>query len=386
MIRTGAGMPITRFAALIGVPRRTYQHRLAKHRAGDPPKGPWPAPVVDRIEPAVAKLAAEWPAWGHRKIWAMGRHAGWEFGSQSSVRRAMARRGLLQPVRYQAERRQLAKARRAVFADVPSRPNRVWQADFSEFETGTEGTWQLGGVVDYVTKLVLACPVSATQTAGDLCAAFDAAETRASELLGHRLVEDCTDDDTGEIDPDRDRDRQRPGHEISGRRPLVRRPLPLLARKNQAPVAAHKRSDRTLVRSIEIRTALPPRHRRRHRPRRPRRRLHRRIQPNPTPREPRLGPPPRRTPANPRHSNRNPRNLSNKLDTGQNSSTTATDGNPHPHLSTDPLSAVLTRASQGPRAEAPTRPRRDRPRPQRHHRRRESCAPCGSLRPNRDGT
>ena len=201
MIRTGAGMPITRFAALIGVPRRTYQHRLAKHRAGDPPKGPWPAPVVDRIEPAVAKLAAEWPAWGHRKIWAMGRHAGWEFGSQSSVRRAMARRGLLQPVRCQAERRQLAKARRAVFADVPSRPNRVWQADFSEFETGTEGTWQLGGVVDYVSKLVLACPVTATQTAGDLCAAFDAAEARAGELLGHQLVEDCTDGDTGEITP-----------------------------------------------------------------------------------------------------------------------------------------------------------------------------------------
>ena len=83
-----------------------------------------------RIEPAVAKLAEEWPAWGHRKIWAMGRYEGWELGSQSSVRRAMARRGLLQPVRYQAERRQLAKAPRAVFVDVSSRRNRVWQADF----------------------------------------------------------------------------------------------------------------------------------------------------------------------------------------------------------------------------------------------------------------
>ncbi len=172
MIRTDAGMPISRFAAVIGVPRRTYQYRLATQRAGDPPKGPWPAPVVDRIEPAVAKLAAEWPAWGHRKIWAMGRYDGHDFGSQSSVRRAMARRGLLQPIRYQAERRQLAAARRAVFADAPSRRNRVWQADFSEFETAAQGTWQLGGVVDYVTKVALACPVSATQTAGDLCAAF----------------------------------------------------------------------------------------------------------------------------------------------------------------------------------------------------------------------
>jgi hypothetical protein len=37
--------------------------------------------------------------------------------------------GLLQPVGYQAERRQLAQARRAVFLDLPTRRNRVWQTD-----------------------------------------------------------------------------------------------------------------------------------------------------------------------------------------------------------------------------------------------------------------
>ena len=94
---------------MIVVPRRTCRYRLAKHRADNPPKGPWQAPIVDRIKPAVVKLAAEWPAWWHRKIWTMGRYAGWELRSQSSVRRAMARRGLLQPVSYRAERYQLAK-------------------------------------------------------------------------------------------------------------------------------------------------------------------------------------------------------------------------------------------------------------------------------------
>lgn len=201
MIRSEAGMPITRFSDLIGVPRRTYHYRLAKHRAGDPEKGPWPAPVVDRIEPVVAKLAAEWPAWGHRKIWAMGRYDGHQLGSASSVRRAMARRDLLQPVAYQAERRQLAKARREAFLDPPTRRNRVWQADFSEFETEREGTWQLGGVTDYVAKVVLACPVTATQTATDLCAALDAAEARAEQLLDRPLAADCVDPDTGEIVP-----------------------------------------------------------------------------------------------------------------------------------------------------------------------------------------
>jgi transposase InsO family protein len=201
MIRTDAAMSVARFADLIGVPRRTYHYRLAKHRAGDPPKGSWPAPVVDRIEPDVAKLAREWPAWGHRKIWAMGAYDGLDLGSASSVARAMARRGLLQPVAYQAERRQLARARREVFVEAPTRPNRVWQADFSEYETGTEGTWQLGGVVDYVAKVALTCPVTATQTAADLIAVFDAAEAAAGALLGCPLVQDCVDPDTGEIVP-----------------------------------------------------------------------------------------------------------------------------------------------------------------------------------------
>jgi hypothetical protein len=121
--------------------------------AGSPIKGPWPAPVVEGIEPAVAKLAEEFPTWGHRKIWALHNldHPG-EVVSQSSVRRAMARRGLLQPVGYQCERRELAKARRAAFVEPPTHRNQVWQLDFSEFETTRDGRWQNAGCADYVTK------------------------------------------------------------------------------------------------------------------------------------------------------------------------------------------------------------------------------------------
>ena len=99
MIRTDAGRSVSRFAELVGVPRRTYHGRLARHRAGDPPTGPWPAPVVDRIEPTVAKYAQEWPAWGYRTIRAIAAAEGRDVGSASSVKRAMARRDLLQPVR-----------------------------------------------------------------------------------------------------------------------------------------------------------------------------------------------------------------------------------------------------------------------------------------------
>ena len=57
MIRTDAQLSVSRFTELIAIPRRTYTYRLAKHRAGDPAKGPWPAPVVDRIEPVELALA-----------------------------------------------------------------------------------------------------------------------------------------------------------------------------------------------------------------------------------------------------------------------------------------------------------------------------------------
>lgn len=201
MIRAEAGWGVSRFAELVGVSRRTYHARLARHRAGDATKGPWPSPVVDRIEPTVAKYAAEWPAWGYRKIAAIAAAEGCDVGSPASVKRAMARRDLLQPVRYQAERRQLAQARREAFVEAPVQPNRVWQADFTQFETTTEGTWRLCAVVDYATKVALSCPVATTQGATDLIAALQDAVAAAEALRGRPLIEDCVDADTGEIVP-----------------------------------------------------------------------------------------------------------------------------------------------------------------------------------------
>ena len=159
------------------------------------------APVVDCIEPTVAKYAAQWPAWGYRKIGAIAATDGHQVGSPSSVKRAMARRNLLQPVRYQAERRQLAAARREVFVDPPARRNRVWQVDFSTFETTSEGTRAICGVVDYAAKIALVCPVTTTQGATDLIAALQSATDTAEALLGRPLIEDCIDETTGEVLP-----------------------------------------------------------------------------------------------------------------------------------------------------------------------------------------
>ena len=104
-------------------------------------------------------------------------------------------------MRYQAERRQLAQARREAFVEAPVRPNRVWQADFTQFETTSEGIWRLCPVVDYATKVALACPVGTTPGATDLISALGGAVEATEALLGRPLVEDCVDEVTGEIVP-----------------------------------------------------------------------------------------------------------------------------------------------------------------------------------------
>ena len=120
--------------------------------------------------------------------------------SCSSAQRHLVatRSGLVHEVCYQAERRELAKARRAVFHDPPTRRNRVWQTDFSELETLAGGIWQMGGVVDDAAKLCLACLVTATKTWREAVACLEAARAHASELLGRPLLEDLIDPGSGE--------------------------------------------------------------------------------------------------------------------------------------------------------------------------------------------
>lgn len=132
--------------------------------------------------------------------WAMMRSDGIAV-SPASVKRALARRGLLLPARYQAARRQLAKARRAVFVAPPTRRNRIWQTDFSVFETTRGGLWNLSGVIDYAAKVCLACPTSGTQTAIEAVRSLEEAILTAEELLGLSLAENCLDADTGTTVP-----------------------------------------------------------------------------------------------------------------------------------------------------------------------------------------
>jgi putative transposase len=193
-------MSTARFCALIDMPERTWRRWQAKARQDLPPKGPWPAPVAERVEPYVVTHAEAHSAWGHRKVWAMARFDGHRL-SPSTTLRIMRRRGLLQSVGYTRERRALAAARKAAFCDPPTGPNQVWQLDFSEFETSRGGTWRIAGCADYWSKYEFGWHIATTANQHDAIAAVELAIAEAETLAGEPLLDAVTDKTTGEIRP-----------------------------------------------------------------------------------------------------------------------------------------------------------------------------------------
>jgi hypothetical protein len=145
VIRLEAGVSTACFARLVGVPERSYRRWQQRQRQGRPAKGPWPAPARDRVEPTAIEYADRFPAWGHRKIGMLMRVDGHR-APDATVLRALRRSGRVQPIDYQAERRQLAEARRAAFVVPPSGPNQVWQLDFSESRPATAASGGSAGL------------------------------------------------------------------------------------------------------------------------------------------------------------------------------------------------------------------------------------------------
>jgi putative transposase len=200
MIRQQARMPTSRFTTLLGIPERSYRRWQARARDGRPPRGPWPTPAQDQYEQILVELADQWPAWGHRKVAQIARTDGHPV-SDATALRALKRSGRVFAADYTRERRDLAAARRAAFVVPPSGPNEVWQMDFSGFETTQGGTWQISGCTDYWAKTELRWHVSITQNHRDAITAIELAIREAETLLGHSLLEDLTDQLTGELRP-----------------------------------------------------------------------------------------------------------------------------------------------------------------------------------------
>jgi len=113
--------------------------------------------------------------------------------------------GLLLPRGFWADRKTWAALRRRVFRDPPTERNRVWQTDFSEFETPSGGIWRICAVIDYATKYCLAVTVTATSRGSDALACLRAAVAEAERLLelddlrADRGTIELVNEDTGEV-------------------------------------------------------------------------------------------------------------------------------------------------------------------------------------------
>ena len=148
-----------------------------------------------------------------------------------------------------------------------------------ELETAGGGTWQMSGVVDYVAKLALCCPVTTTKTWRDAVGALEDARGAAQDLLGVPLLEDCTCPDTGELMPvivvSDDGQCYRA---VGFARYIASQPeLSHLRTRHRSP-GTNGVIERVPV--AQVRAPLPPRDRRRARARRARRPLPRRLQPS----------------------------------------------------------------------------------------------------------
>ena len=121
--------------------------------------------------------------------------------STSTVEWALRRRGLLLPRGFRADRKSWAALRRKVFHDPPTDRNRVWQTDFSAFETAGGGIWRICAVIDYATKYCLAARITPTGRGVDALACLDAAERvlGLDDLRDDRGELELVDENTGEV-------------------------------------------------------------------------------------------------------------------------------------------------------------------------------------------
>ena len=72
MTRTSAGMPVSRFCILLGIPRRTYCRIQGLLKSGAPTtKGPWPSTSLDAVVDVLDDYLRRYEHLGHRKIHAL---------------------------------------------------------------------------------------------------------------------------------------------------------------------------------------------------------------------------------------------------------------------------------------------------------------------------
>ncbi len=128
----------------------------------------------------VVDFARKYPWWGYKRLAVVLRRAGHAVGKKF-VHAVFKAEGLLQRRRAtKAELYQSAK----LFELLPTRPNALWQADVTYIHIPYHGWWYAVTVIDYYSRYLLACHLTASYSAAEVGSAIEMAMKEAERLHG----------------------------------------------------------------------------------------------------------------------------------------------------------------------------------------------------------
>jgi putative transposase len=176
-VKTTAPRPRqTQVLRLLGIAPSSW-HRPPREGERKRP-GPAPQQIPDEVLTAVVNMATENPWYGYRRIAVMCRREGVAVTDRQAYR-VMKDHGLLQKRRArQAEVYQAAR----LFELLPQGPNDLWQMDVTYVHIPGCGWWYAVTVIDYYSRYLLACHLTASYSAIEVIRALALARAEAERI------------------------------------------------------------------------------------------------------------------------------------------------------------------------------------------------------------
>ena len=143
---------------------------------------------------AIRTLCRRYPFWGYRRIAVVARRDIGAVFSDRLTYRIMRHLGLL---RKRAPRQAELHQTRHLFDLLPTRPDELWQTDITYVHLPQGGWWYIVTVIDYYSRYLLACHLTARQNTESVTRALDLARAEAERLHGPLLREPTLVTDNG---------------------------------------------------------------------------------------------------------------------------------------------------------------------------------------------
>jgi transposase InsO family protein len=128
-----------------------------------------PAEYELRLVGRMNELAALYPRWGYRRVWALLREEGWRVNRKRIERLWRLEGHRVPPRRARASgKKALGAAEKAIWNLPAKRPNHVWSYDFMGTRTRDGQPIRILNVVDEYTRVALGCRVARSIGARDV--------------------------------------------------------------------------------------------------------------------------------------------------------------------------------------------------------------------------